>query len=97
MTVGQSLFAQTPHAIKYQAVVRDTNAVLLTNQAVSLRVSIRSGSAAGTIVFQETHSETSNSVGLISLAIGTGTPVSGSLAGIDWGTTTFFMQIEMDS
>lgn len=88
--------SQTPQAFKYQAVVRDSTGVLISNQTISIRAAIVADSANGTTVYQETHSVNSNEFGLISLQIGSGTPVSGTFNAIDWSTGFYFTKIEMD-
>ena len=45
--------AQTPQGINYQAVVRDASGNQLSNQAVSLRMTILENNT--TTVYQETH------------------------------------------
>ncbi|MBN1337924.1 MAG: tail fiber domain-containing protein [Bacteroidales bacterium] len=91
-----SLFSQSPQAFKYQAVARDINGDLLTNQNVSFRVSILQGSPSGTAVYVETHSTTTNDYGLTGLEIGRGTLVSGVFSNINWETGSHFLQVEMD-
>lgn len=91
------ILAQSPQAFKYQAVARDASGNILKNQNVSMRISILQGSAIGTTVYKETHSETTNDFGLINLEIGNGTPVSGTFSSIAWGTNDYFVKIEMDA
>ena len=91
-----ALLAQTPQALKYQAVARDGIGNVLTNRAVSFRISILQGSASGSTTYSETHSKTTNGFGLVDLEIGHGTPVSGSFSGINWGSTVYFVKVEMD-
>ena len=63
------LFAQTPQAFKYQALVRDNVGNILEDQNVSFQISILEGSASGTSVYVETHSEMTNEFGLVNLEI----------------------------
>ena len=93
----ESSFAQAPQAIPYQAVARDNAGNLVANQAVSLRFSIHDATAGGTIVYQETQSKTTNSLGLFTANIGEGTVVSGTFVSIDWGGGSKFIQVEMDA
>ncbi|MCX6271686.1 MAG: hypothetical protein NTU44_10790 [Bacteroidetes bacterium] len=90
------LFAQAPQAIKYQAVARNADGNILVNQAISMRVSILSGSPEGNTVYSETHSVTTNSYGLVNLEIGLGTLVSGNFTSIDWGHGMYFVKVEAD-
>jgi len=88
--------AQAPERMSYQAIVRNASGQLLTNQNVAVRVSILQGSAAGTSVYSERVTGTTNVNGLISLAIGSGTVLSGSFNTIGWGTNSYFLKTETD-
>jgi hypothetical protein len=89
-------FAQAPALMSYQAVVRNASNALVVNSPVSVKVSILQGTATGTAVFVETHSATTNANGLVTLAIGGGTLVSGSMATIVWTAGPFFIMTETD-
>lgn len=91
-----SVFAQTPQKFSYQAVIRDANNNLVQEQPVSMQISILQGSTSGTVVFAETHSESTNYNGLVSIEIGGGTTVSGIFAEIDWSNGPYFIQTETD-
>ena len=92
-----SLLAQTPGAFNYQAVLRDTEGKIISNQDVSIQISILQQSASGEIVFQEKHSTNTNEFGLIVLEIGNGLPLTGTLAEINWGESTHFLKVELDA
>ena len=91
-----STFAQAPEKMSYQAVIRNSGDALVTNQAVGMRISILQTTATGTAVYVETQTPTTNINGLVSLEIGTGTPVTGTFAGIDWATGPYFIKTETD-
>lgn len=91
-----TVHAQVPEKYNYQAVVRDSLGNLLANTEIGLRISILQGSASGTVVYEESHLPTTNSLGLFNLQIGTGTILTGSFANIDWGNGPYFQQIEVD-
>lgn len=82
--------------VNYQAVVRDGSGNIMANQNVSANFKIRQTSAAGTIVYEETHAPTTNDYGLINLVIGEGTVVTGVFADIDWGSDVHFLDITID-
>ena len=92
--IGSS--AQTPNTFKYQAVVRDNAGQVVVNKTVGFRISILQTSATGAVVFSETHSAQTNAFGLVNLEIGAGTIGSGAFSGIDWGSDSYFVKIELD-
>ncbi len=89
-------YCQVPQSIAYQAVARDNSGNPVTNQNISLQFSIREGGATGTIVYQETHNLTTNTLGSFNVNIGEGTVVTGPFASINWGLGTKYLQVEMD-
>nr|NQU93004.1 hypothetical protein [Bacteroidota bacterium] len=90
------IYAQTPQAFSYQAVVRNDAGNVLADQSVSFQISILAGSPGGTSVYTETHATTTNEIGLVTLEIGNGAVVTGTFAEIDWGGDSYFLQIEID-
>ncbi len=88
--------AQAPQKMSYQAVIRTSSNTLVTSAPVGMKVSILQGSATGAVVFIETHAPTTNANGLVSLEIGGGTAVTGTLGGIDWASGPYFVKTETD-
>ena len=76
--------AQVPQAINYQGVARDGMGSPIGNRNISLRFSIRSGSASGPVQYSETRNLSTNGNGLYVAKIGTGSPISGSFSQISW-------------
>ena len=70
--------AQAPQKMSYQAVIRNSSNVLITSTAIGMQISILQGSANGVAVYVETQTPTTNTNGLVSLEIGSGTIVSGN-------------------
>lgn len=89
-------FGQAPGAINYQAVVRDNFGIVIANQNVSLRMSLHQGNPTGIIVYREVHYDTTNSFGLVSLRVGHGLVDTGIFGAIDWGGSSYFLEIELD-
>jgi len=96
LLIGLTNFGQPPQAFKYQAVVRNNSGGILQNHAVGIRISIHDSTTGGTIVYQETFSETTNDFGLVNLEIGTGIPTIGIFTDIDWGNNSKFIETEID-
>lgn len=90
------LFAQAPQKMSYQSVIRKTDGSLVVNTSVGIKISILQGSAGGTAVYVETQTTTTNVNGLATLAIGGGTTVTGTFAGINWASGTYFIKTETD-
>lgn len=96
MLQGALLQAQVPQLINYQAVARNSQNVLLTNQNISVRFSVREVGSNGTVVYRETHAVTTNAFGLFSCELGGGSPLSGVFSAIDWASADHFLEIEID-
>ncbi|HOP44321.1 MAG TPA: hypothetical protein PLA11_12460, partial [Flavobacteriales bacterium] len=90
------LFAQTPEAFNYQGVARDAGGDALANTAIGVQFQLHQGTAVGTVVYSETHSPTTNDLGLFSLEVGNGTPGTGTFAAIDWSAGPYFLEVGMD-
>ncbi|MCK4700529.1 MAG: hypothetical protein KAT38_09350, partial [Bacteroidales bacterium] len=91
-----SIVAQTPQAFNYQAIARDKAGNILSNQQVSIKISILQGDVVGPAVYQETHTSTTNDFGLINLSIGNGNQELEGFNKIDWSQGPYFIKIEMD-
>jgi len=87
-----TLFAQAPPSMSYQAVVRDAAGALINTGTVSIKTSILQGSATGVTVQTETHAATTNANGLASIQIGSINPLSV----IDWSNGPYFLKTEID-
>lgn len=90
------LIAQAPNKMSFQSVVRDETGNLIVNATVGIKISVAQTTTTGTIVFSEAHSVTTNSNGLASLEIGTGTNLIGAFSGIDWSQGPYFLKVESD-
>ena len=91
-----SVLAQVPQKMSYQAVIRNSNNALVINTSVGMQISILQGSPSGASVFTERHSPLTNSNGLVSVEIGSGTVISGSFNTINWANGPYFLNTETD-
>ncbi len=89
-------FAQAPQKMSYQSVIRKTDGSLVVSTSVGIKISILQDSASGTAVYVETQTTTTNVNGLATLAIGGGTPITGTFAGINWASGVYFIKTETD-
>lgn len=86
-------FSQAPQKMSYQAVIRNSSNVLVSNTQVTMRISILKNT---TPVYVERQTATSNTNGLVTIEIGNGIVLSGSFASIDWGAGAHFIKTETD-
>lgn len=89
-------FGQAPNKISYQAIVRNSSNVLLTNQTIGMRISIIQGSIVGTADYIETQTTNSNAFGLISIEIGNGNVISGVFNNLNWANGPYYIKTETD-
>ncbi len=88
--------SQAPQKMSYQAVLRNASNALLTNTVVGMKISVLQGSLTGTVAYAETQTPTSNVNGLVTIEIGTGTPVTNTFATINWANGPYFIKTETD-
>jgi hypothetical protein len=91
--------AQVPGEINYQGVARNPGGIALSNQNITLRISIHNNSETGSIIYQETRKIKTNGFGLFTVAIGSAgaTNTSGTIKGVDWADgKQKYVQVEID-
>ena len=88
-------FSQVPNAMSYQAVIRDANNNLVSNQSIGMQISILQGAANGSSVYTEIQTASTNDNGLVSLVIGEGTS-NDNFSSIDWANGPYFIKTETD-
>lgn len=91
-----SAVAQAPEKFNYQGIARSGTGAPLASQNVSMRISIMDGSAIGPVVYSEIQSAITNAYGLYNVAIGAGTPQTGTMAAIAWGAGDKYIKVELD-
>lgn len=92
-----TVFAQAPEKLNYQGVARDNAGNVLATQPIGLQVKVHSGSGSGPVVYSETHATTTNAFGLFNVQIGTGGNQSGTIAAIDWGGNSYYVEVGLDA
>jgi hypothetical protein len=86
-----------PSGISYQAVARSSQGTALANTVVQVRFTLITDSLSGNIEYVETHSLSTNSLGLFTTAFGTGTAVTGTWGGINWTHSNKYLKVELDT
>jgi hypothetical protein len=95
LLITATTFAQAPEKMSYQAVLRNAGNQLLVSQSVSMQISILQATASGTAVYAETHTLITNTNGLVTLEIGTGSTTD-NFSTIDWAAGPYFIKTETD-
>lgn len=90
------LFSQSPNLINYQAIARDASGTIIASSNIGLKFKIIQGSPTGTVSYEETNTITSSASGIFTVAIGGGTPVSGSMSTVDWANGPFYIEVSID-
>lgn len=91
------LFAQAPQGFSYQGVARSTFGTIITNKTIALRFTLHNAAANGAAVYSETKTISTDQYGVFSLVVGSGTPVQGTFAAVNWGNGNKYLQVEMDA
>ncbi|MEO0875215.1 MAG: hypothetical protein AAFY48_11470, partial [Bacteroidota bacterium] len=91
-----TLFAQAPKQFKFQAVARDAMGSPYNNANLAVRVSMVRDGASGFIDYSERHVITTSPLGVFDLAIGNGSPISGSMEDVDWANHPYYLKIDID-
>jgi uncharacterized protein (TIGR02145 family) len=92
-----TIFAQSPHNIPYQAVVRNTDGSIIANSSITITFKIHENNTSGTVIYEEVHTTTTNAQGLVSLNMGGGAAINGTFSNIPWETGNKFLQVLMNS
>jgi len=90
------VLAQVPQKFNYQAVARDAAGSPLVNASIAIKLDIRNLSAPGVILYTERHDVITNSLGLFSIQVGTGTVIGGTFNTIDWGNGDKYLETSLD-
>lgn len=97
LAISLHSFSQSPSSIPYQAILRNADGSVIANSSATITFKIHDTTASGPVVFEETHTTTSNAQGLISLNVGEGSAVTGTLNGVNWASGNKFLQVLMNT
>jgi uncharacterized protein (TIGR02145 family) len=89
--------AQAPQGFNYQATVRNSSGALITNQNVLFKFNIMLNSQTSLPVYSETHQAPTDDLGQVNLTVGSGTATTGTFAGINWASGSYFLGIELNT
>lgn len=89
---------QPPQGLSFQCVVWNSSGALIVNQVVGMRTTILWGKSIYVIVYSETYDPKpqTNSNGVLTVIIGSGTPSTGTFSSINWQNGPFSLKTEID-
>lgn len=96
LTLSLTSMAQAPQAFAFQSAISDTTGEPVANKPIEIQFVIHEGSAMGTSVYTENHSDTTSALGYFNVNVGAGTPTSGVFNTIDWSTGEFYLELFID-
>jgi uncharacterized protein (TIGR02145 family) len=86
-------WSQVPGLIPYQGVARNGAGQPLADSTLNGRFSIRNGSMAGPIIWQEEQWVTTSNLGLFTAQLGLNVP----LTSVNWAVATKYLQVELNT
>jgi len=96
----QSVDAQLVNGVNFQGVARNASGMIISNRKITVRLTVREGSATGVFEYSEVKSVVTNAVGLFVVVLGDPTPpstiVTGSYTNINWSTGNKYLEVEID-
>jgi len=93
LTIATTIAAYAQDSIQYQLVIRNTAGQLITNKQVNMKFSLVSG---GQSFYEETQKTTTDKFGNISVFVGTGIALKGSMKDVPWSTMDVSLKVESD-
>ncbi len=82
--LSDTLQSQVPQAFNFQSLVLNEEGEPIPNQEIGIQIEILDADITGDILYAETHSESTNSAGVYTIAIGGGNILAGDFQSISW-------------
>jgi len=95
--IASSSFSQVPEGFNYQAVARDANGNVRSNEFIEIRFTLQPGVTAPT-TWIETHSVKTDEFGVFTAIIGTGTKIGGTASAfkeLDFTKGDYWIKVEV--
>src|SRR5258705_11814734 len=86
--------AAAPMGMKYQAVARDLKGNVLSNQQITLKITLAgNNNQSWTNYYSENHAVEKSQLGLFKLVVGEGGRTMGKFADVPWSTEDIWMEV----
>lgn len=91
------VMAQVPQGFNFQAVATAPDGTPIASVEIGVQIEVVKGSEDGSVLYTETHTVTTNPLGLFQIVIGEGTPAEGNdFSAIDWGNDNYYVGFGVD-
>lgn len=91
-----NIFAQEGEGMSYQAAFRNSTSPV-AGANVNMQFTVIKDSVNGTVVYKETQTATSTSLGVVNCIIGKGTPSTGTWKTIAWNHSPMYLNVQADT
>jgi hypothetical protein len=88
-------FAQAPQGFNYQAVIRNSEGQLITEQAVTIRLTLQDQGGKANH-YAELHFLATSPQGIVNLVVGSGIPILNNFIDIPWEEGEISLKVEVD-
>jgi hypothetical protein len=88
--------AQVPQKFNYQGIARDAKGNPLSQQRMTLKLTVLPTSDATEGEYEEIQTVTTNEFGLYTLQIGNGSPLKGEMSAVKWETGNKYIKVAID-
>lgn len=96
LSFNTNVLSQSPDLFKFQAVARNSQGTIISNDNVDIIVGIIKDEPNGIEVYNESHSVLTNQNGYVNLNIGAGQNSTGDFSSIDWSTGTYYIELTLN-
>lgn len=96
MLYAGTIFAQVPQLFNYQGIARDAKGNPLSNQSMSLKLSVLPTADATVAEYEEIQTVKTNEFGLYTLQIGNGMSVVGQMKTVKWESGNKYIKVGID-
>jgi len=93
--IAVSTLAQVPQGFNYQAVIRNSEGQLISDQAVTMRLTLQDQGGKANH-YAELHFLTTSDKGIVNLVVGSGIPILNNFTDIPWEEGEIYLKVEVD-
>lgn len=97
LVLSGGVMAQVPLGFNFQAVASAPDGTPIASVEIAVQIEVVKGTEDGNVLYTETHTVTTNPLGLFQIIIGEGTPAEGNnFASINWANDNYYVGFGVD-